>query len=383
MRGMADAPDPDRDRPAAGAAATTTATAVTTVVLHPAMIVVAAILGIWAIKAARGFLVPLVIALMLLAIVNALERTWSHVRIGGRRLPRLVTTTLSAILIASIGLFFVELLVDNINGVINAAPQYQTRLQALTEEWREKLQLGDLDVLDRGLDGFKPAALLGGLASGLAGVVGTTSLVIVYLTFLLMERGWLTAKLAAAFPADERRTRIGELIDRIDHDVSMYLALKALVSLLTAALSYIVLRIVGLDFAEFWAVLIFAFNFIPNVGSLVATVLPAVVALLQFETMREFVIVAVGVTAIQLVIANLVEPGLMGRRLNMSPLVVMLALVAWSMLWGIPGAFLSVPMTAVVLIVLGNIPATRWIAILLSQDGRIRSAESPASSGDA
>lgn len=384
---MPDTPDPVNDRPTAGPSgptgptgATGAAAAIaTTVVLHPAMIVVAAILGLWAIKAARGFLVPLVIALMMLAIVNALERGWSHVRIGGRRLPRILTTTLSALLIASIGVFFVELLVDNITGVIDAAPQYQARLQSLTEEWRDRLQLGDLDVLDRGLQAFDPTTLVGGLASGLAGVVGTTSLVIVYLTFLLMERGWLAAKLSAAFPADERRTRIGELIDRIDHDVSMYLALKALVSLLTAALSYIVLRIVGLDFAEFWAVLIFAFNFIPNVGSLVATALPAMVALVQFETMRQFLIVAVVVTAIQLVIANLIEPGLMGRRLNMSPLVVMLALVAWSMLWGIPGAFLSVPMTAVLLIVLGNIPETRWIAILLSQDGRIRSKASASS----
>lgn len=341
--------------------------------LHPATLVIATILGLWAISVARGFLVPLVIALMMLAIVNALERAWGHLRIRGTRLPRSMTTALSALLIASIGVFLVELLVDNISGVISTAPSYQQRLEELSSHGREWLRLGDVDVLDRALTAFEPEALLRDLASGLAGVMGTTGLVIVYLVFLLMERGYFASKLAAAFPVVARRARIGELLRCIDHDVSVYLALKALVSLLTAALSYIVLRAVGLDFAEFWAVLIFAFNFIPNVGSLVATLLPSLIALLQFDTLHKFVIVAVGVTAIQLLVANLIEPNLLGRRLNMSPLVVMLALVGWSVLWGIPGAFLSVPMTAVVLIVLANIPSTRWIAVLLSQDGHVRS----------
>jgi AI-2 transport protein TqsA len=339
-------------------------------VAGPAALVLAAIATLWAIAAARAFLVPLVIALMMLAIVNALERLWGRLRIGGRRLPRAVTTSLSGLLIASIGVVLVELLVDNIAGVIKAAPQYQDRLEELSASWRDRLQLGEVDVLREALAGIDTAAMLSGLASGVAGVVGMSSLVIIYLVFLLLERGYFAGKLLAAFPSDGRRERIADLLHRIDHDVSAYLAVKALVSLLTAALSYAVMRMVSLDFAEFWAVLIFGLNFIPNVGSLVATALPTLVALLQFDTLRPFLIVGLGVTAIQLVVANLVEPGLMGRRLNMSPLVVMLALVGWSILWGIPGAFLSVPMTAVVLIVLANIPATRWIAVLLSRDGR-------------
>ncbi len=368
--------DPDATGTAPGSPApfgpaATPVLAVASAASSPAAMIVAAVLGVWAIAAAKSFLVPLVIAFMMLAIVNALERAWSHVRIGGRRLPRPVTTTLSGLLIASIGLFLVELLVKNVTDVIEAGPRYRARLEELLAVWADRLQLEDVDLLDRLLASFEPTALLADLASGAAGVAGTTGLVIVYLAFLLLERGWFAGKLVAAFPDDRRRRRIAVLLKRIDHDVSVYLALKALVSLLTAALSYIVMRLVGLDFAEFWAVLIFAFNFIPNVGSLVATVLPTLIALLQFETLKEFAIVGVGVTAIQLAVANLIEPGVMGRRLNMSPLLVMIALVGWSLIWGIPGAFLSVPITAVILLVLANVPETRWIAVMLSQDGHL------------
>jgi predicted PurR-regulated permease PerM len=171
-----------------------------------------------------------------------------------------------------------------------------------------------------------------------------------------------------------------DVIAEIDHDIRIYMGVKTLASTITAALSWAIMTFVGLDFAEFWALLIFLFNFIPNIGSLIATALPTVLALAQFDTLRPFAIVGIGVTAVQLLVANVIEPNLTGKSLNMSPLVVMLALVLWGMMWGAVGMLLCVPITAVIMIILSHFPSTRWIPILLSKDGGIREAKQLTSS---
>ncbi len=157
-----------------------------------------------------------------------------------------------------------------------------------------------------------------------------------------------------------------------------YFAIKLFVSALTALGSYAIMKIVGLDFAETWALLAFLLNFIPNIGSAVATILPSLVALVQFDTVGPFLIVAIGISAIQFCVGNFVEPPLMGRSLNLSPLVIILSLTFWAFVWGIVGMFLSVPIMVMVLIVCSHVPAWRPVAVLLSGDGRIPDGEKTA-----
>ncbi|MEO1224292.1 MAG: AI-2E family transporter, partial [Pseudomonadota bacterium] len=146
---------------------------------------------------------------------------------------------------------------------------------------------------------------------------------------------------------------------------------KTLTSLMTGLASYTVLRLVGVDFAETLALIIFLLNYIPNIGSILGIVFPAMIALVQFDTLAPFLIATPILIAIQVIIGNLVEPMLMGRSLNLSSFVIILALVFWGVIWGIPGMFLSVPITVVALIVCSHIRGARWIAILLSKDGQI------------
>lgn len=399
----------------AAAAAHPTATATT---------VVAVILSVWAIGAIEAFLIPLVFALLLLALVNALDRIWR--RIG---VPRLLATATSAVVIGGALVGAANLVVANGTALADKAPQYAARFNELRREFEtrfvdpapsdtadapagdEEADVGAGAGAEAGAEEGLPDAAgdgdaatsaaepgetadtgpaheladwLAGLGarvdvarfirrgvSGLASVLGNTALVLVYLFFLLLERRSFARRLQSMVPDDRRRAELGRILSRIDHDVSAYLGMKTVVSLMTAIPSWAVMTWVGLDFAELWALLILALNFIPNVGSLVATLLPSTLAILQFDTFRPFFVIAIGVTAIQLVVANFIEPPFMGKRLNMSPLVVIVSLVAWSMLWGLPGAFLCVPMTAMLILVLGNIPQARWLAALLSADGRV------------
>ena len=161
------------------------------------------------------------------------------------------------------------------------------------------------------------------------------------------------------------------MLSKINEDVKKYISIKMLTSSTTGILSYILLKIVGVDFAEFWALLIFLLNFIPTIGSIVATIFPSLITLVQFDTYNPFFAVFVGVTIIQLCVGSILEPRLMGNSLNLSPLIILLNLSLWGLIWGIPGMFLCVPVLVISMIVFSHIPATRPIAILLSRDGRI------------
>ena len=142
--------------------------------------------------------------------------------------------------------------------------------------------------------------------------------------------------------------------------------------MVTGAISYAVLVIVGVDYAAFWAVVIFLLNYIPTIGSLLGVAFPALLALVQFDTPIPALVVGGVLGGVQFTIGNIIEPRLMGRSLNLAPLVVILSLVIWGHIWGVVGMFLCVPVTGMMMIVMSYFPATRPFAILLSSDGRIR-----------
>ena len=163
------------------------------------------------------------------------------------------------------------------------------------------------------------------------------------------------------------------LRDILQHQLIFYIGIKTFNSALTGLLSYAVLTYARLDFASFWGVIIFVLNFIPTVGSLIATALPAMLAMLQFgfDPINKFLTVLIGVGVIQFSIGNVLEPKLMGGSLNLSPLVILFSLALWGSLWGIPGMLLCVPFTVIATIVAKEIPEARPLAIVLSGDGRI------------
>ncbi|WP_419590064.1 AI-2E family transporter [Thiolapillus sp.] len=145
-----------------------------------------------------------------------------------------------------------------------------------------------------------------------------------------------------------------------------------MVSALTGIVSYIILLWVGVDYVPFWALLIFMLNYIPTIGSMVAVLLPTTLALVQFDTFGPFVTLLVSLGTVQVLIGNVLEPRLMGSSLNLSPLVVILALSLWGQMWGVTGMFLSVPITVISMIVLANFPQTRAIAVAMSENGRLK-----------
>ena len=216
------------------------------------------------------------------------------------------------------------------------------------------------------------SSLLKMVAGALGSLAGNAGLISIYVVFLFLEQRSFGPKIKGMAHGNIKENEVFKIITQIDKDTRKYIGIKTLTSLTTGMLSFAIMTSVGLDFAAFWAMLIFFFNFIPTVGSILATAFPSVLALIQFEEPAKIGVTIGGVVAAQVLVGNFLEPRLMGNSLNLSPLVILLSLSLWGSLWGVPGMFLCVPITVIAMIICSHFQQTRPIAVLLSGDGKIK-----------
>lgn len=338
------------------------------------LIILATIATFYVLVAGQAFLVPLAIAVMIWYVINALSRSFTKI------LPKITEpnwlTTLASLL--SIGLFLlftVDMVQNNIPELRAAAPGYKARFANLTNDLIVRFNLESLPSVKQFINDIEIGPLISNLVFSITNMLGNVFLVPIYVLFLMLEQGTFKNKIAAIFPDQNQRGSILSILSHTQNDIQTYLWIKTLTSTITGVVSYVILLSVGVDFAGFWAFTIFLLNFIPTVGSIIATFFPAVLALIQFDTMIPFAVVLLGVGTVQLVVGNFLEPKLMGNTLNLSPLVVMLSLTLWGSIWGISGMFLSVPITVIMLIIFAHFERTRYIAVLLSGTGDLKFAE--------
>ena len=315
----------------------------------------------------RDLLIPFAIAVMIWYVIIALSRL-IEVQLSA---PSWLSLSASIIFFVVVLGLIVELISGNITAVRDAAPTYQANLEKLVESAMKLSGLTELPTIANIVDQVDVRALISGVAGAVAKVAGNTGLIVIYVIFLLAEQRTFPRKIEALFPVAGRRKEVQIILSDIQKRTQTYIAVKTLLSLVTAVISYVVLVAVGLDLAGFWAFVIFLLAYIPTIGSLLGVIFPALMALLQFGGISEFLIIAVGLGAAQLVIGNVLEPRMMGRSLNLSSLVVIVSLAVWGSLWGVTGMFLSVPITVVLMIILAQFKQTRPIAILLSANGKV------------
>lgn len=323
--------------------------------------------------AGQSLIQPLVIAVVVAYLISILAHAISSIPLGKWRVPKVLSMVLAiGVILASISML-ITLITDNIRAVISEAPAYQLNLErriydvyALAGVERE-----DAPNLQEFLADIDLRSYLQDFGKTVRNIVSRTGIIFVYLVFVLLEQRTFTRKLRALVPDSRRQKEVFSIVDRISKDVRLYIGIKVLTSASTGLLSYLVLKWIGVDFASFWAVLIFLLNFIPTIGSIIATIFPSALALIQFDTFRPFVICVVAISAIQLVIGSFIDPKLMGNRLNLSPLVILFSLGLWGAVWGIPGMFLCVPFTVIIMIICAYFPATRPVSILLSGNGKL------------
>lgn len=253
-------------------------------------------------------------------------------------------------------------------------PTLTDKLVAMSPPWL-KGQLEGVQMPDMGKVAFENIDF--GFIQKLGGMLGdvakNTTMIIIYLLFLVLERKSLKQKVLLLGESNKSFGNFVQIATKINHDILEYLKIKSMASFFTGFLSYIVLEIAGVDFASFWAILIFVLNFIPTIGSIVAVIFPFILSVILFENISSAFILGAVLTSIQMAIGNLIEPRFLGKTLNLSPIAIFLFLVIWGKIWGILGMFLAVPIMVVVNIILAQFEQTRTLAIILSGNGIIHS----------
>lgn len=336
-----------------------------------AMALVLVSLVLYLLYVGQSLFLPLVIALVFWYLINLLADAYSRLNLNGISLPRWSCFMLSVVSFL-VGIWaVVELISMNIDSVLQLAPTYQANLERRMLGIASMMGMSETPNMAQLLDMINIRVILTNLAASLTMIAANGGIIIIYIAFMLLEQGSFDRKIRALFVSPEKEASVRQVLHRIKLDVSTYFGIKLLTSTLTGVLSYIFLRFVGVDFSEFWAILIFLLNFIPTIGSIVATIFPSLITLVQFESYTPFFLVIGGVTSIQILIGNILEPRITGNSLNLSPLVILLNLSLWGLIWGIPGMFLCVPILVIAMIVFSHLPQTRSIAIILSKDGEL------------
>jgi AI-2 transport protein TqsA len=319
----------------------------------------------------KDMLIPFVLAVIIWFIIREVQSLTRKLTIKGRAIPRWLSGVLAFLFIFGMLGLVVKLLVDNINGISAVIPVYEKNIGSVIRSIDSQLGI-DLLEQARELSGdIEFAGVLSSLLNSITTILGNAFLIIIYVIFLMLEQRFFRTKFNALYTDPMHAERAGKILNDIDHSLGRYVSLKSFVSLLTGGLSYAALQIIGVDFAFFWAFLIFTLNFIPNIGSLIATLFPTIVAAIQFGDLTPALYVIAAVGTIQLVIGNVVEPRLFGDSLNISSLVVILSLAFWGAIWGIVGMILSVPITVMMILIFAQFESTRSVAILLSDKGQV------------
>ena len=317
-----------------------------------------------------SLLIPLAIAILLWNLLEALIDG-----VGRSRLPRWFAAILVLGVVSFVLYMIAVILLGQADAIAAAWPQYEERLKSIIDSWAKWLGPAQSAKVSGALAKIDVMSQVEGLFVSAQSFILSVALIILYVGFLFAESEYVGDKIAALFPAGEKARDVDRMLSAISGSIRRYIWIMSLVSALTSLLSYMVLHWIGVDFAETWALLIFFLNYIPNVGSVLGVAFPALLALVQFNTFEPFLGIALGLTTVHLIIGNVVEPMLMGHSLNMSSFAIILSLTFWGTIWGVIGMFLSVPIMVLIMIVCANVPSWRWVAILLSKDGRINTVQ--------
>ncbi|HNQ43101.1 MAG TPA: AI-2E family transporter [Candidatus Cloacimonadota bacterium] len=324
-------------------------------------------------KSLRSIFIPLILAVflnfMFAPLISFLQKKKVHILF------------IMLIMILIIVLFFslITILISAAtNNLVSGFPRYQLRFSTLIADvslWLEGLAK-TMDIAISRVPGLDPNQLFSlssfSISKTLTGIMSTTFgigwnifLIIIFLMFMVAESGQLEKRLRRVMVPAVLENTMSSLY-RIQRQLQKYLLTKSLISFATAVVGMILMILYGVDFVLICGILLFVLNFIPNVGSIVASGIPMIVCLLQsgldFRTIS-FSILIVGT---QMLFGNVIEPKVQGDNLNLSPIMVLVALIFWSWVWGIVGMILAVPITSGINIILKQLDPQNLVSAVIS-----------------
>ena len=317
------------------------------------LLMIILIVGLFIMKTLSGILLPLVMALLLsflyLPLVLFLEK---------KRFPTGIIVAFIAVITLGAIIVVANIFISTINEIIAEQDfllnQLYEKFHSIAEllstipyvEIDEELLLGALNnLLNRDLI----ASTLGSIFKG-AGSFGSSFLMFT-LYFLFLLPGLSRYQHFLNYVGGDKAYLVDDY-ETIQKSVSTYILIKMIISLVTGTIVWLICIFTGLRFAFFWGFLTMIFNFIPSIGSIIATVIPSLFGIILFDSYQQMIILAVLLGINQMIIGNVVDPRIMGNRLRLNTVTVLFGLVFWGVIWGIPGMLLSVPLSVILKLIL-------------------------------
>lgn len=314
-------------------------------------------------RAAQTVLIPLMIAWLLSYIFGPVVNFLVH-----KRVP--LGVAVMAVLVLVLGVCYLGglFLIGRIQTFAESFPEYAEKLQVIYADLMNALQQ-KVNLPSDAFAAIDWVTEVGGrlvtMTKSLTSFAGKLVLVLIFLIFMLLGKPYFQYKIKKAFPGNQAE-RIGSVMQSIALQIGKYLTVKVGVSAVTGLLVWVGLTLLGVEFALTWGALAFFLNFIPSVGSIIASIPPILLALVQFyPSVWMAVVTAVVLLSIQMMMGNGLEPKLLGDSLNLSPVVILMSLVFFGWLWGITGALMSVPIAAAIKIVCENVDGLNPIGTLM------------------
>ncbi len=348
----------------------------------------AALVFLFVIKLCSSIILPIIIAAFLFIFINPFLNRCDKLRI-----PKGVSTALALLIVVLLFVLCIIVFFSMVNMLIKEMPYYYMRIRTLDDYLNRQLSKASEFVSDR----FESSALdflskddstekssfsllswltgdgysmivssLTNITTKFVDIIASCALIFLYLMFIILERQTIMPKIAAALPSD-KAMKLSSMLGGMTKQISKYMGIKALISLATGALFYIVAVLFSLDFPLVWGVLAFILNFIPTIGSIIVTVAGIFMAVLQYmPSWSTVVYIGLSFIAIEMVLGNIIDPKIQGVKMNLSPFLILVSLAIWGYIWGPIGMFLAVPITSILQIICASVPSLKPIAIMLS-----------------
>jgi len=332
-----------------------------------ALWIIAMLLVAVALYLMRPVVLPLVLAVFFSALARPLQLRLQRFLPGWAAL--FVTVLVAGAILIALPLVFAA----NLQSVIAKLPEYGPRLQQIMGDLIGVLKDAGLDVAAIDLQSKQTTDAILDLATSVAGGIfaflGQVALVVFTMVFLLSEANIIREKLAIALKPTNHATVMVSFAS-MQERIQQYVQTKTLFSALNATAAGVFTWVLGMDFPVIWGLLTFILYFIPTFGTLIATIPPVLLALVQFESPTTAIVCLIGLIVIFNLLGNVVEPRFLGRTLSLSPLVVFVSLIFWGWFFDVVGFVLSVPLTVVLGIICEHIPSLRPIAVLIADKPR-------------
>ncbi len=335
----------------------------------------------------QSILVPFVIASFLFILFSPINSFLTE-----KKIPLWTVIILNIIIITFISFGVIRFVVDSVLRLSEDLPNYFSKLNSIVRE--AAIGLGITDPyfkyfsIQKILTKLDYKALAGGVFNSAFSLVGNILFLLLFFIFIVSGHKSILAAIRRRYYGDDstplnqpsdfvsaKREKPAELqlaktLKTITEQIQKYIISKISINLLAGIFVGFFLYIFKIDFPIMWGLLTFFLNFIPSIGSAIALVLPTLMAIIQYESLSYTLLIAGGMGFIQTAFFNLLEPQLIGRRLNLNPIAILLSVLIWGYVWGILGMLLAVPLTAIIKIIISNSKNQnlRFIADLMSQD---------------